>query len=477
MWRWDTLPDDLLLAELLLYYIGGVRSGDGMDHNLRVKFPPCIAAKVLKTGPGIEPAKYYSDSCAYCWHTMSHYPQLVPAQSTSTVVAAISATDVRNGTDIQGISWDTLAITRETYRNTRLQQYVNYENIPFSGKALKEDRKITRRGGVFYEFSHNYRSVRPSIFHFQLRNLVWATTSYDAYLMTNFSVVSHWSALTCSRSDFLDVSGHVAPTQEHPGNLSEGFKGTSVSTLAVKDKLLVVGGTRGELICKHLDRPGVSFCTKTAEGDLNLTNAVEIYDTPSAAVHFTISGNDCAVRDFDVEKYQLSKHLQFSWPVNHTSMSPDGKLLVVVGDKPDGLLVDSDTGKTVMALNGHLDHSFASAWNPDGVTFATGNQDKTCRIWDVRNLSKSIAVLQGNLGGIYCIRYTADGQYMAMAESADFVHIYDAKNGYEEEQEIDFFGEVGGISFSPDSQALYIGISDHKYGGLLVYGLCQSQNH
>lgn len=80
--------------------------------------------------------------------------------------------------------------------------------------------------------------------------------------------------------------------------------------------------------------------------------------------------------------------------------------------------------QTLGKLNGHLDYSFASAWHPDGVTFATGNQDKTCRVWDVRNLSKSVAVLKGNLGAIRSIKFTSDGQYMAMAEAADFVHIY-----------------------------------------------------
>ncbi|KAL6195242.1 hypothetical protein ACLB2K_030862 [Fragaria x ananassa] len=152
------------------------------------------------------------------------------------------------------------------------------------------------------------------------------------------------------------------------------------------------------------------------------------------------------------------------WPLvrefAHTSLSPNGKLLVIVGDNPDGMLVDSQTGKTMTALSGHLDFSFASAWHPDGITFATGNQDKTCRVWDVRNLSKSVAVLKGNLGAIRSIRYTSDGQYMMMAEPADFVHVYDVKSGYEKEQEIDFFGEISGISFSPDTESLFIGVWD-----------------
>lgn len=125
--------------------------------------------------------------------------------------------------------------------------------------------------------------------------------------------------------------------------------------------------------------------------------------------------------------------------------------------------------QTIQVLHGHLDYSFASAWNPDGRTFATGNQDKTCRVWDVRNLSKSVTVLRGNLGAIRSIRFTSDGRFMAMAEPADFVHIFDAGSGYDKQQELDFFGEISGMSFSPDTEALFVGVWDRTYGSLLQY--------
>lgn len=31
-------------------------------------------------------------------------------------------------------------------------------------------------------------------------------------------------------------------------------------------------------------------------------------------------------------------------------MSPDGKLLIIVGDNPDGILVDSNTGKVIVCV-------------------------------------------------------------------------------------------------------------------------------
>lgn len=129
------------------------------------------------------------------------------------------------------------------------------------------------------------------------------------------------------------------------------------------------------------------------------------------------------------------------------------------------------------SLEGHLDFSFASAWHPNGHIFATGNQDKTCRVWDARNLSKSVAVLKGNLGAIRSIRFTSDGQFMAMAEPADFVHVYDVQNGFEKEQEIDFFGEISGVSFSPDTESLFIGVWDRTYGSLLQYNRCRNHSY
>lgn len=63
------------------------------------------------------------------------------------------------------------------------------------------------------------------------------------------------------------------------------------------------------------------------------------------------------------------------WPANWATASPDnGKLLAVVGDDPEALVLDTATGATVAELNGHLDYSFAAAWHPNGTYLATANQ-------------------------------------------------------------------------------------------------------
>ncbi|XP_029123871.1 uncharacterized WD repeat-containing protein C2A9.03 isoform X2 [Elaeis guineensis] len=301
-----------------------------------------------------------------------------------------------------------------------------------------------------------------------LRNLLWATTKHDVYMMQNYSVM-HWSSLRQRSKEVLNVAGQIVPA-ERRGSSVQPVSRVQISTMAVKDNLMVAGGFQGELICKYLNQPGVVFSTKVTYDDNAITNAVEIYQTSEGSTHLMTANNDCLVRVFDTEIFTLLSQFPFSWSVNTTSVSPNGKLLAVLGDDTEGLIADTKSGKVIGNLKGHLDYSFASAWHPDGHILATGNQDTTCRLWDVRNLSESLAVLKGRMGAIRGIKFSADGHFMAMAEPADFVHIYDARADYRKAQEIDLFGEIAGMSFSPDTEAFFVGIADRTYGSLLEFG-------
>ncbi|CAK9233319.1 unnamed protein product [Sphagnum jensenii] len=385
-------------------------------------------------------------------------------------VSDTTALQTRDGKDIQGIPWDQLQITREKYRETRLQQYKNFENLLQSHDELEKECKAVEKEGKFYHFQHNTRSVKPTIIHFQLRNLVWATSKHDVYLMDNFSVM-HWSSMSHEATEVLNLAGPVTASeiQKHPSAYQQELGHVQICTMCVKQNLLVAGGFQGEMVCKNLDSPDISFCAKLTHDENAITNAIDIYNNSSGTVQIMSSNNDSVVRVFDCNTFSLIKSFSFPWAVNHTSVSPDGKVVIVVGDNPDGLLSDSQTGKVIATLKGHIDYSFASAWHPDGQVFVTGNQDTTARLWDIRNLGSSLAVLKGHIGAIRSLRFTSDGRFMAMAEPADFVHVFDTKQDYTKCQEIDLFGEVAGISFSPDSEALYVGVADRTYGSLLEF--------
>lgn len=380
-----------------------------------------------------------------------------------------TAAEARNGKDIQGIPWERLNFTRDKYRETRLKQYKNYENLPSSPrKQLDKICKQVEKGYTFYDFQFNTRLVKSTIVHFQLRNLLWATSKHDLYLMQNYSVM-HWSALLKRSKEVLNVAKPIVPTAKSPHALPQPLSRVQISTMSVKDNLLVAGGFHGELICKYLNQPDVSFSTKLTTEENDITNAVDIFNCPSGSRRVITANNDAQVRIFDIANFVCLNRFSFPWSVNNTSVSPDGKLMAVLGDSSECLVADSQSGKVVGTLHGHLDYSFSSAWHPDGCLLATGNQDMTCRLWDVRNMSQSLEVLKGRMGAIRVLKFTSDGRFLAMAEPADFVHIFDIKSGYEKVQEIDLFGEIAGISFSPDTEALFVGVADRTYGSVLEF--------
>nr|CAD1843797.1 unnamed protein product [Ananas comosus var. bracteatus] len=134
-----------------------------------------------------------------------------------------------------------------------------------------------------------------------LRNLLWATSKHDVYIMQNYSIM-HWSSLLRRSKEVLNVAGQIVPTQvcnfllseslilitsslDQPsgslqkprGSSAQSLSRVQISTMAMKDNFIVAGGFHGELICKYIDQPGVTFCTNVTDSDNAITNAVDIY--------------------------------------------------------------------------------------------------------------------------------------------------------------------------------------------------------
>lgn len=72
---------------------------------------------------------------------------------------------------------------------------------------------------------------------------------------------------------------------------------------------------------------------------------------------------------------------------------------------------------------------------------ATGNQDKTTRILDMRNASQPLAVFHSRMAAIRSVRFSGDSHFLAVMEADDYVHILDMTSPtFACAQTIDFFG-------------------------------------
>lgn len=380
-----------------------------------------------------------------------------------------TAEQYREGKDIQGIPWDRLNWSREHYRDTRLKQYRNYTNVlPESAEDLKallsKDCKQSQPNGVFYEFTRNTRAVQSNIVHFQLRNLVSALSRQEVYVVHE-NCVNLWNPITRQIFKVLNLAG---PPR---GDRVPGVARVQVSTMHVNHDIVAAGGFSGELVVRRLhSQPGeYMFSGRVTQSENGITNGIEVFNSLQCGTCIMTSNNDAVVRVFDGETFKLRSRFHYPWAVNYSTLRPNSHLVAVVGDDPVTHLTDLNTGTTVAQLHGHKDFAFAAAWHPDGNLLATGNQDTTTIIWDLRYPGAALFTLPGRMGAIRSVRFSGDGRFLAMAEPADFIHIYDVKGGFEQYQEIDLFGEIAGVSFTPESDAFFVGIADITYSSLLLF--------
>lgn len=106
-------------------------------------------------------------------------------------------------------------VSRDRYRQQRLQQYRNYMNcIPDEDwDAVRAElvapwpqpRPLPRQRAS-YRFVRNWRGVPSSIVHFQLRNLLWAASAHDVFVVYD-NRVQHWNSAMRRCEDVLDLRG------------------------------------------------------------------------------------------------------------------------------------------------------------------------------------------------------------------------------------------------------------------------------
>ncbi|KAF9223642.1 hypothetical protein BS17DRAFT_780992 [Gyrodon lividus] len=147
---------------------------------------------------------------------------------------------------------------------------------------------------------------------------------------------------------------------------------------------------------------------------LSLTRSAE----SSVEPRLVVSNNDCTVRLYDIavrgeslpRDLRQSGNLKLEEPINHSSISPDGRTLLSVGDSPRIYLHQLTGGPYITftpivtlgipppdarLYSSSLSASFSTAFSSDGTKFAVASQEGVVAVWDVRS-TKPIKVTQTN---------------------------------------------------------------------------------
>ena len=133
-----------------------------------------------------------------------------------TKVTDTTAAQARKGKDIQGIPWESLNISRERYRLTRLEQYRNFENILKSGDAVDKVFSISVSFfwplfGVVWEQGNGIRICLTNVLMFKVYFFFSpiggprsASKSRRVGITMNSSIIQEWLSLLSFIFRFVD---------------------------------------------------------------------------------------------------------------------------------------------------------------------------------------------------------------------------------------------------------------------------------
>lgn len=370
--------------------------------------------------------------------------------------------------DLQQIPWwDRLRAKRTDARIQRDLWYRPYHNVDH---APHETAKLIHRPEFYFREKAMYMKHRASIEHFQLRNLM----SAPAYNTVHFACESRLLSWVPGYDDFTCLIDLSRPPKD---TVLEGP--TKISTMKTGLGVSIVGGFAGEyairadtLSSSTGPGPGTPNTAGYVTRDLNgITNHIDIISHRTAHSPTAIfASNDNHLRVLDCETDTFTSDVDLSRAVNCTSTSPDGRLRVIVGDSPEALILEADTGRPVRPLHAHRDFGFACAWSPDMWHIATANQDKTTIIWDAR-MWRPLTMLAADVAGYRSLKFSPVGsgeRSLLMVEPADRIVLVNAST-YESRQVHDFFGEIAGADFSPDGAGVWVANADDNYGGFMEF--------
>jgi hypothetical protein len=366
--------------------------------------------------------------------------------------------------DIQGIDWTRFFTTREKARQVRKKLYCIPEcsgracHICSSGKGT-----AIEKGARFFDFKQCSTRHIPYVEHWQLRNILAATSTSDIFYASK-SKILHTSPLSTTLKCVKDL-----------GTRGDG-PAFNITTLAAGDDMLIAGSLQGEYalidLASEYEGSARSLKGLLSSHRNGISNHVHLFRSRSSGTtNALFASNDGKLRTLDCYTNRLLSTISCPDVINCTATSPDGRLRVQVGDFNGSQIVDAITRKELRHLDGNTGDAFACAWADDGITVAVASQDSHVLVFDARNWSKPVADIACEMDCARSLVFSPMGggrRTLVVAESSDFVSIVDART-WEEKQVIDMFGSVAGICFADGGRELVVGNADCRFGGIFSY--------
>jgi WD40 repeat protein len=382
----------------------------------------------------------------------------------------------------QGINWSSLNTSREKLRKNRLIHHKGFRNATQSSEEMKQIQEFfsTTKRDIFYQFKQMYTNIPISIAHFQLRKNLKFLDDCELIYFRTFGI-EKMNILNGKREFLVIFEGE---------EIEESTKAINFDICLQNGNLYIVCGKINSQIIVYLFKDYYSrknsgsskkggqylrmIVSDSAESQI--TNHVEFIENGTKLL---TCSNDTLVKIFDIENgMKLEKTYKCKGPINNVALNNSQQILAMVGDFETVEVYDFRSSDLLFSLHGHTDFGFSCKFQPmsDNI-LATGNQDYSCKLWDLRKVSltnEEPKISNSLIKSLYG-HFEAIGEFLfinqnliAYAENADFLHLYNLnKNTI---QTLDYFGSSAGLCKDKSTNKLYLSIREgDTNSGFLSY--------
>ncbi|MBU7584184.1 MAG: trypsin-like peptidase domain-containing protein [Nostoc sp. TH1S01] len=145
--------------------------------------------------------------------------------------------------------------------------------------------------------------------------------------------------------------------------------------------------------------------------------------------------------------------------VNSVAISPDGRTLASGNNDKTIKIWNVATGQEIRTLNGHSEAVWSVAISPDGRTLASSSLDATIKIWNIAT-GQEIRTLNGHSAWVNSVAISPDGRTLASGSSDKTIKIWNVATGQEIRTLNGHSDWVISVAISPDGRTLASGSSD-----------------